>query len=57
MKNHIGFYPGAEAVIAFAPKLTGYVHSKGAIQFPLSKPLPLDLVAEITRWRVKKECR
>jgi uncharacterized protein YdhG (YjbR/CyaY superfamily) len=56
MKNHIGFYPGAEAVVVFAPRLTGYVHSKGAIQFPLSKPLPLDLVAEITRWRVKKEC-
>ncbi|GHV01777.1 hypothetical protein FACS189485_00770 [Spirochaetia bacterium] len=52
MKHHIGFYPGAEAVVVFAPRLTEYVTSKGAIQFPLSKPLPLDIVAEITRWRV-----
>jgi uncharacterized protein YdhG (YjbR/CyaY superfamily) len=53
MKHHIGLYPGAEAVAVFAPRLTKYKTSKGAIQFPLSEPVPYELIAEITRFRVK----
>ncbi|MGE4272958.1 MAG: iron chaperone [Desulfitobacterium sp.] len=49
-KNHIGIYPGAEAMEHFAPRLTEYKTSKGALQLPYSKPLPLELVAEITKW-------
>ncbi len=49
-KNHIGIYPGAEAVAHFADRLTDYKNSKGAIQFPFQKPLPLDLIAEIAKW-------
>jgi uncharacterized protein YdhG (YjbR/CyaY superfamily) len=52
-KHHIGFYPGAEGVAAFAARLGEYKTSKGAIQFPLSKPIPYDLIAEITRFRVQ----
>ena len=54
MKNHIGFYPGAEGVAAFATELAGYKTSKGAIQFPFSKPIPYDLIAKITQFRVKQ---
>nr|WP_236860355.1 DUF1801 domain-containing protein [Candidatus Formimonas warabiya] len=53
-KNHIGLYPGASGVRAFADRLTGYKTSKGAIQFPLSEPIPYDLIAEITRFRVRE---
>ena len=49
-KNHIGIYPGPEAVETFADKLTDYKTSKGAIQLPNRKELPLELVAEIARW-------
>ncbi len=49
-KKHIGLYPGPEAVEAFAGKLTGYKTSKGTIQLPYSKPLPLELIAEIAKW-------
>lgn len=49
-KAHIGLYPGPEAIEHFAPKLADYKTSKGAIQLPYSKPLPLDLIAEIARW-------
>ena len=49
-KNHIGLYPGAEAVAFFAPRLTGFKTSKGAIQLPNNHELPLDLIAEIARW-------
>lgn len=49
-KNHIGLYPGSEGVEYFAEKLTDYKTSKGAIQFPYSKPLPLSLIVEIAKW-------
>jgi uncharacterized protein YdhG (YjbR/CyaY superfamily) len=55
MKNHIGFYPGAEGVAAFAAELGGYKISKGAIQFPLSKPVPYDLIARITAFRAERD--
>lgn len=51
-KNHIGIYPGGEATTVFADKLKDYKVSKGAIQFPLNKPIPYDLIKEITEWRV-----
>lgn len=54
-KNHIGFYPGSQAVVDFEPRLSSFVHSKGTIQFPHSQPLPLDLVAEIVAYRVQKQ--
>lgn len=52
--KHIGFYPQPEGVAAFKDKLTDYKTSKGTIQFPLSKPLPLDLIRDIVRFRVKQ---
>lgn len=51
-KKHVGLYPSPAAVIHFADKLTAYKTSKGAIQFPFSKPIPLELIEEITLWRV-----
>ncbi len=50
--NHIGFYPGVSAIEAFKSAISGYKWSKGTIQFPLDKPLPLDLIAGIIRFRV-----
>ncbi len=49
-KKHIGLYPGDKAVEHFLERLTEYKTSKGAIQFPYSKPLPLQLIAEIAKW-------
>ena len=53
-KSHIGFYPGASGVENFESELGEYKHSKGAIQFPLSKPLPKDLITRIVEFRVKE---
>jgi len=52
-KKHLGIYPGDLTRTPFADKLTGYHTSKGAIQFPYDKPIPYDLIAEITAFRVK----
>jgi uncharacterized protein YdhG (YjbR/CyaY superfamily) len=51
-KNHIGFYPAPSGIAAFAQELSGYKSSKGAVQFPLDQPLPLDLVRRIVEFRV-----
>ncbi len=46
-KTHIGLYPGSAPVKQFASELSGYKTSKGTIQFPLDKPLPVDLIRKI----------
>ena len=51
-KTHIGFYPGAAGVEAFTKELSAYKFSKGAIQFPLDKPLPVGLITQIVKFRV-----
>ncbi len=48
--RHIGLYPGDKAVAHFSERLTGYKTSKGTIQFPYNKPMPLELIAEIAKW-------
>ena len=53
-KKHIGLYPGSAAVEDFTDQLQGYKTSKGTIQLPYDKPLPLDLIREIAVW-CKKE--
>ncbi len=51
-KSHLGLYPGASGVERFLPELTEYKTSKGAIQFPYVKPMPLDLIQKIVKFRV-----
>jgi uncharacterized protein YdhG (YjbR/CyaY superfamily) len=56
-KNHIGFYPGASGIEHFTEKFSEYHFSKGAVQFPMNKPIPFDLVREIVRFRVVENTR
>ncbi len=49
-KNHVNLYPGAEAIEHFAERLGPYKRTKGALQFPYSQPLPLELIADIAKW-------
>ena len=51
-KNHIGLYPTASPIIFFKEALKEYKTSKGAIQFPINKPIPLVLVREIIKLKV-----
>jgi uncharacterized protein YdhG (YjbR/CyaY superfamily) len=48
---HIGVYATPEANIAFAEDLKGFVSGKGSIQFPIDKPLPLDLIERIVKFK------
>lgn len=50
-EKHIGFYPAPSGIEHFRSELTAYPTSKGAVRFPLDRPLPLDLIARITAFR------
>jgi uncharacterized protein YdhG (YjbR/CyaY superfamily) len=53
--NHIGFYPrGSSAIIAFKKELARYKTSKGAIQFPKDKPMPITLVKKMVKFRMQE---
>ena len=56
-KKHIGLYPGSEAIEAFADRLTEYKTSKGTVQLPNSRDLPLELIEEIAKWSYENNKR
>jgi uncharacterized protein YdhG (YjbR/CyaY superfamily) len=56
-KKHIGLYPGASGIEVFQHKLTEYKFSKGAVQFPIGKPLPYGLITEIVRYRADENIK
>jgi uncharacterized protein YdhG (YjbR/CyaY superfamily) len=52
LKNHIGFYPTSSGIEAFKQELSPYAGTKGAVRFPITQPLPLDLISRIVHFRV-----
>ncbi|MBI1792130.1 MAG: DUF1801 domain-containing protein [Acidobacteria bacterium] len=56
--NHCGLYPMSPAVIeAFKNKLKNFPTSKGAIRFPVDKPLPAALVKKLVKARIAENER
>jgi uncharacterized protein YdhG (YjbR/CyaY superfamily) len=53
-KNHVGFYPTPSAIAAFSQELSRYQSAKGSVQFPLDEPMPVKLIGQIVRFRVKE---
>ena len=53
-KNHIGFYALPSGNEAFKNALSGYTTGKGSVQFPLDKPIPYELIAEIVKFRLQE---
>ena len=51
-KNHIGFFPTESGVAAFKGELADHRTSRGTIQLPQDRPIPLDLVRRIVKFRV-----
>lgn len=56
-KNHIGFYPAPSGLLEFREEITKYPNSKGAVQFPLDQPVPLDLIEAIVRFRIQENLK
>jgi len=53
-KDHIGFYPTPNGMEKFDKELVPYKTGKGTAQFLIDKPLPLDLITKIVKFRVEQ---
>ncbi|CAN5606526.1 DUF1801 domain-containing protein [soil metagenome] len=53
-KNHVSLYPAPRGVEAFKETLAAYKGGKGTVQFPLDKPIPLNLITRIVQFRIKE---
>ena len=53
--NHVGMYPiiGREKAL-FAKELKPYLAAKATLQFPIGKPIPVDLVKKVVKERAKQ---
>lgn len=51
-ENHLGLYATPTGHAAFEDELSKYKQGKGSVQFPLSEPLPIDLITRIVTFRV-----
>jgi uncharacterized protein YdhG (YjbR/CyaY superfamily) len=54
-KQHYSLYPLTKQIVeAFKDDLASYQVSKGTIRFPLSRPVPVRLIARIAKLRAKE---
>jgi uncharacterized protein YdhG (YjbR/CyaY superfamily) len=51
-EHHIGFYPTGSGIAAFTKENQKYKNSKGAVQFPLDKPIPVTLIKQMVKFKV-----
>jgi uncharacterized protein YdhG (YjbR/CyaY superfamily) len=53
-KKHIGLYPPIRGDARLKKAVARYAGQKGNLRFPLDEPIPYDLIARITKLRVKQ---
>jgi uncharacterized protein YdhG (YjbR/CyaY superfamily) len=54
-KNHLSYLPHSGSVLTeLADDVAGYATSKGALQFPIDKPLPNSLVKKLVEERLRE---
>lgn len=53
-KNHIGVFPPIREDEQLIKTLSPYAGPKGNLQFPLDKPIPLNLITRIVKLRLKQ---
>ncbi len=56
-RKHIGFYPTSSGIRAFRRELAGYELARGTVRFPIGRPLPLELIGRIVRFRVAENLK
>ena len=55
--NHYSLFPTASVIEAFEDELQSFTTSKGTIQFPIDRPLPITLIKKIVKLRVQEDKR
>ena len=54
-KKHIGFYPVPGGIEKIDKEFASFKTSgKGTIQFPLNKPMPLNMITKLVKFKVKE---
>ena len=54
-KHHYSLYPATDDLVAaFKDELAPYKVNKGTIRFPLSQPVPVELIERIAKFRAKE---
>ena len=53
-EKHVGFYPTGSGIEAFRAEIVMFKNSKGAVQFPLDRPLPKDLITRIVKFKIEE---
>ncbi|MCC6589747.1 MAG: DUF1801 domain-containing protein [Bryobacterales bacterium] len=57
-REHFSIYPAGPGVLAaFADDLKGYTVSKGTIQFPLDRPVPVRLISRIAKFMAEEAAK
>ena len=55
--KHVSLFTGPGAIATFHDELTDYKTSKGTIQFPVDKPIPVRLVKKIVKYKLKENMK
>ena len=50
-EHHTGFYATPNGHEAFKEDFAPYKQGKGSVQFPLDRPLPIELIEKVIRYR------
>lgn len=56
-KNHISLYPAPAGNGAFEKEILPYKSGKGTVQFPLNKPIPVNLIIKIVKYRMNENLK
>jgi uncharacterized protein YdhG (YjbR/CyaY superfamily) len=56
-EKYIGFYPTGSGIEAFKSQISEYKSSKGAVQFPLNKPIPYELIRKMVKFRIAENLK
>jgi len=56
-KKHISMYPIPSGNEAFNKEISQYIEGKGTLKFPIDKPLPLELITKIVKFRVAENLK
>lgn len=52
--DHCSLFPKASVIEAFQQELRGFTTRKGTVQFPLDKPLPVELIRKLVKARLQE---
>lgn len=53
-KTHLGLYPIPAGTQKFQKQIAKYKAAKSSVRLPLDQPIPLDLISELVKYRVKE---